>query len=389
MMSAYKYVLRTRNGRIQWKYAVITHYDPTDGSESPLSGKVHSMINSVVRKHVKSLAPTGDYTVTITADRFTGRILSTDVVRGLLRTKTKTVSAPATGFTKMANEFVAESTVKQQAELISKLKPSFLQIPKDKFAYLVRNVMRNKNTMIIGHQGSGKTTLVYELAKLFTGRTFEKINLGSTQDPRTTLIGRMGYDPDSGTKFHKSDFVMALMKPGAIILLDELSRAHPEAWNILLPVLDGQRYIRIEELAGTSEHIIEIAEGVTFIATANVGNKFTATRKLDAALTDRFMTLEMPVLDMMEEYTMLSAKFTPSPQLRQIAEVAHETRMAAKGDKMESFITSRMTVEAAELVLDGYSVKEAIEFAILPNFNSDVDGDQAFILKLMQSRQIV
>ena len=77
-------------------------------------------------------------------------------------------------------------------------------------------------------------------------------NLGATQDPRATLIGNTHFDQKKGTYFSESSFVQAIKTPNAVILLDELSRAHPDAWNILMTVLDGgQRYLRLDEADGS------------------------------------------------------------------------------------------------------------------------------------------
>jgi MoxR-like ATPase len=95
------------------------------------------------------------------------------------------------------------------------------------------------------------------------------------------------FDQKKGTYFSESSFVQAIKTPNAVILLDELSRAHPDAWNILMTVLDqGQRYLRLDEAEGSP--IVKVAEGVTFIATANIGNEYTSTRVIDRAILDRF-----------------------------------------------------------------------------------------------------
>ena len=107
--------------------------------------------------------------------------------------------------------------------------------------------------------------------------------MGSTQDPRATLIGNVHFEKSKGTYFSESLFVKAIQTPNAVILLDELSRAHPDAWNILMTVLDqGQRYLRLDEQDGQAT--INVAEGVTFVATANIGNEYTSTRVMDKAL---------------------------------------------------------------------------------------------------------
>jgi len=126
-------------------------------------------------------------------------------------------------------------------------------------------------------------------------REVHYFNLGATQDPRSTLIGNTHYNKDSGTYFSESLFVNAIQQENALILLDELSRAHPEAWNILMTVLDyGQRYLRLDEASGSET--VKVAEGVTFVATANIGNEYTSTRVMDKALMDRFTIVEMDVL---------------------------------------------------------------------------------------------
>jgi MoxR-like ATPase len=77
-------------------------------------------------------------------------------------------------------------------------------------------------------------------------------------------------------------------------LLDELSRAHPEAWNILMTVLDeGQRYLSLDE--DVDSPTIMVASNVSFIATANIGTEYTSTRVLDRALMDRFEIIEVDI----------------------------------------------------------------------------------------------
>ena len=76
-------------------------------------------------------------------------------------------------------------------------------------------------------------------------------------------------------------------------------------WNILMTVLDqGQRYLRLDEADGQAT--IKVAEGVCFVTHGNIGNEYTATRQLDKALMDRFVTIEMDTLSDEEEHGLLS-----------------------------------------------------------------------------------
>jgi MoxR-like ATPase len=78
-----------------------------------------------------------------------------------------------------------------------------------------------------------------------------------------------------------------------------------------MPVLDqGQRYLRLDEADG--QQTIKVAQGVTFIATANIGNEYTATRQLDKALMDRFTVIEMDLLNKENLYNKENREITIS-----------------------------------------------------------------------------
>ena len=127
------------------------------------------------------------------------------------------------------------------------LRPKTLVMPDLKWKYLVRSAMRAKNIMMTGAAGCGKTMAAKKLVEALDRPHFY-FNLGATQDPRGTLIGNTHFKKDTGTTFAESLFVKAIQTEDAVILLDEISRAHPEAWNILMTVLDqGQRYLRLDE----------------------------------------------------------------------------------------------------------------------------------------------
>ncbi len=176
-----------------------------------------------------------------------------------------------------------------------KLKPELLVMKELKWKYLVRSAVRGKNILMTGPAGCGKTMAAKSLVDSLSRPDFY-FNLGATQDPRATLIGNVHFDKGKGTYFSESLFVKAIQTPNAVILLDELSRAHPDAWNILMTVLDeGQRYLRLDEADGQAT--IKVAKGVTFVATANIGNEYTSTRVMDKALMDRFIIVEMDVLN--------------------------------------------------------------------------------------------
>jgi len=203
------------------------------------------------------------------------------------------------------------------------------------------------------------------------------------------LIGNVHFDKKKGTYFSESLFVKAISTPNAVILMDELSRAHPDAWNILMTVLDnGQRYLRLDEEDG--QKTINVAEGVTFVATANIGNEYTSTRVMDKALMDRFMVVEMDVLNEDEEFGLLSYMFphVDNELLKSVASIAHSTRVEAKSEngRFSNGVSTRTSVELAGLLFDGFGLDEASEVTIYPQYTEDggVESERTFIKQLVQ-----
>ena len=269
-----------------------------------------------------------------------------------------------------------------------KLKPKGLVMNSLKWKYLIRSAVRGKNIMMTGPAGCGKTLSAKSLINGLDRPNFY-FNLGATQDPRATLIGNVHFDKKKGTFFSESLFVKAIQTPNAVILLDELTRAHPDAWNILMTVLDyGQRYLRLDEADGQTT--VKVAEGVCFVATANIGNEYTATRQLDKALLDRFTVIEMDTLSDEEEHGLLAYMFptVDSDMLQNVAKIAFMTRTESltENPRISSGVSTRTSVEIAGVLFDGFSLEEAADITIYPQYDADggVDSERTFVKQIVQ-----
>lgn len=289
---------------------------------------------------------------------------------------------------------MANTDVTKMLEDCSSLRPNTLILDDLRWKYLIRSVLRGKNVMMIGPARCGKTKAAQAVAKALKREDkFFVFNLGSTQDARAALIGNTFFKKDSGTIFNQSPFAQAIQIPGAIILLDELSRGHHDAWNILMPVLDPtQRTMRLDE--ADENAFIRVAEGVTFIATANIGNEYTATRQMDKALTLRFPTMiEMQLLNEEQEMTLLDALYPGMTDeikvlYRRVCKIAEHTRMQVRKAeaRLETFIPTGTVIECAELLNDGFNLREIAEMVIYPNYSEEggMESQRTYIKQLVQ-----
>lgn len=278
-------------------------------------------------------------------------------------------------------------TVSKKSSYNSSTPPKDFYIDNLKWKFLVRNIEKGKNIMMTGPSGCGKTDATFKAAEAL-GREVMYFNLGATQDPRSTLIGNTHYNKDSGTYFSESSFVSAIQKENAVILLDELSRAHPEAWNILMTVLDPiQRYLRLDEKDDSPT--IKVADGVSFIATANIGMEYTATRVIDRAILDRFALIEMEPLSEENEFTLLKGKFPSIDDkvLNNLCSIVSSIRKEINSDtpRLSTMVSTRNTIEIAELLDDGFNLEDASQLLIYPLFPNDGnDSERVFVKQLIQ-----
>jgi len=280
-------------------------------------------------------------------------------------------------------------TIKLFDEIEKYKVPNDLIIKDIKWKIILRSILKGKNLMITGPQGAAKTLSLIKAAKAFPDRKFFVIPMGASQDPRATLIGNTHYDNLSGTFFSPSLFVRAIQTENAIILLDELSRQHLEATNILMSPLDySLRFLRIDE--DIDAPTIKVAKGVSFISTCNVGIQFTSTRLLDRAFKDRFIIIEMDLLKKHEEIKLLESKFpnVKSKEIEVIANISHEIREEANSDnpRINDIISTRTTIEMTEMLDDGFDLKSVIETLVFPFFSPDGgnESERTFIKQLVQ-----
>lgn len=255
----------------------------------------------------------------------------------------------------------------------------------DTWYLLVRNLKKNINTMLVGATGCGKTELTMLAAKKL-GRACHVYDMGSMYDPISGLLGVHRLNDQGTSVFDYAKFTQDIQEPG-IIVLDEFSRAPIMSNNILFPCLDSRRELPVEIAGGRDMRRIKVHPDCVFVATANVGSEYTGTNMLDRALVNRFFTIELHYMNEADEARVLcqrtgiagDAAFT-------IVMVANKIRNLYAKQELSDTVSTRETLMASELVVDGYDIVKAVELVFLPLFEgTNTEGERSIVRKLFAS----
>lgn len=255
------------------------------------------------------------------------------------------------------------------------------------YKVLERNIRKGTNTLILGQTGVGKTELVNNVAKRLS-LPITMFDMGTMSDPIMSLVGTHVIKVEDGhtfSRFVPSRFSQAIQKPG-IILMDELSRASATANNLLFPCTDFRRELSMEYCFDNCTPI-KVNKNCVFIATANVGSQYTGTNKLDRALLDRFMLLEVDPLTVAEVKKVISNQY-PSIDLVKLARIVDCFK--AINDAHDTYSISfnlsiRHLKMVAELVVDGFTVYDSF-YALCKGIGGK-DGLKALELILGQTKK--
>lgn len=244
----------------------------------------------------------------------------------------------------------------------------------------------SRHTLILGPSGSGKTEIAARSAAAF-GRELHTFNFGAMSEPRTSLIGSIHFNPETGTNFASSRFVRALQTRRAVILLDEINRCERDAYNILIPLLDGQRVIALDEHPDSP--VVELAEEVCFFATANVGSEYVGAETLDKAIKDRFSTVIplwfAPLEDEVDLLLQRVCGLEPTDAIK-LCQFANRQRELWREGEFTEVISTRSLLAAAQQIPIGVSVDEAITYCVVNHFSDEgcEHSDRTKLRQLLQ-----
>jgi MoxR-like ATPase len=233
---------------------------------------------------------------------------------------------------------------------------------------LTELVNSGKNVLLTGATGCGKTTLAIEVAEEL-GLNPIVINMGSTQDARSSLLGYFTLKGGE-TIFQEADFLNAIQEPNTCIVLDELSRASDDAFNIVFPILDFRQEVRVDEK--DESRVVPVADNVKFLATANIGVEYSSARSLDRALQDRFLSFNIPYLKGTQVKSYVRKMFNKeiAEQSQPLFKIYDYTHKMFEQAKLSTRISTRMVLDVIPLV-GKFELKDILDHVVLSMFKQD------------------
>jgi MoxR-like ATPase len=229
------------------------------------------------------------------------------------------------------------------------------------YEIIKHNIAHCVNTMLIGPTGTGKTEVISNIAQVFN-LPLIIFDMGTMTDPIMGLVGTHVITVKDGvthSEFKRSRFSEIIQEPG-IILLDEISRAGAQANNLLFPCLDFRKELPMEYSFHDTTPV-SVHPQCVFFSTANMGSQYTGTHKLDRALLDRFMLIEMDTLKKQEIEDTIAAEF-PSLKTEEITKLV-KVFQSINNEHDEFRISFNLSIRhlktIARLVSNGFTIYDS------------------------------
>lgn len=252
-------------------------------------------------------------------------------------------------------------------------------IEKELLQAILINLHTNKNVLLIGDKGVGKTTLCYKLAGSL-GAAITKVDVGTFKHGNDLFGSDAAVDKES--KFIRSNFsrfvdrAMIAHQAGLptmfIVILDEVNRVHQKNNQTLQGLLDWTRQVTITTAEGST--VIKLPPNIKIIATMNQGAKFEVFR-MDPSLIERFAPIRISQMPFEFEVQMLTHDATfggiDEKIARQIVHVARNLRAAEHGNQIDFAPSYRFCQVAAGYRKFGIPLELACQLAFLEIYEGD------------------
>ncbi len=262
------------------------------------------------------------------------------------------------------------------------LNPAYL-FP-ERFADIVRDIVENRRVMLIGHTGTGKTSLIEQVAARSRHGVL-RVNMNG----QTTIGDFVGFWTVKGGETLWVDGVLpTAMRAGWWLIVDEIDFAEPSILAVLTAVLEPRGRLLLKE---KGNEIVAPHADFRLFATANAVGAMSGFRHLyqganlmNEAFLDRWRVYLMDYLSPDEEADVLvrtlGNRMSPS-MARTLAAIAADCRAAFVREDLASAFSTRRLIDWAELMLRSGDPERAAGPAIYAKVSAE---DAALIRSIVR-----
>ncbi|MGH8781682.1 AAA family ATPase [Paraburkholderia sp.] len=236
--------------------------------------------------------------------------------------------------------------------LVPAINPAYL-FP-ERFDDIVEDIVENRRVMLIGHTGSGKTSLIEQIA----ARAQYGV-LRSNMNGQTTVGDFVGFWTVKGGETVWVDGVLpTAMRDGHWLIVDEVDFAEPAILAVLTAVLEPGGRLLLKE---KGNDIVAPHPSFRLFATANAVGAMSQFRHLyqganlmNEAFLDRWRVYLIDYLAPDEEADVLVRTLAPhlTPAMaRTLAAIAADCRAAFAREDLASAFSTRRLLDWAQLML--------------------------------------
>ena len=224
----------------------------------------------------------------------------------------------------------------------------------ERFDEIIEDIVENRRIMLIGHTGSGKTSLIEQVA----ARAHYGV-IRSNMNGQTTIGDFVGFWTVKGGETVWVDGVLPVaMRTGAWLIIDEIDFAEPAILAVLTAVLETSGRLMLKE---KGNEIVAPHPNFRLFATANAVGAMSQFRHLyqgsnlmNEAFLDRWRVYLIDYLSPQEEAQVLMQTLAPAmtmPMAHTLAAIAADCRAAFAREDLASAFSTRRLLDWAQLMV--------------------------------------
>ncbi len=243
---------------------------------------------------------------------------------------------------------------------------------------LLYGIRENKNILLTGHSGTGKTTLIEEVAKHKKANVYT-ISCDIELD-KSEFLGH--HIVDSGKTVWVEGLLPKAMKEGAWFVFDELNMGKSEVFSSTHSVFDHRRTLTLKE---NNNEVIKAHKDFRIFATMNPN--YAGTMELNFAFRRRWqLIIPLEYLNPEDEKQLLIERTGIHSDIAdKLVKIGNDTRKMFDNNKINYPVSTAHLLEFAQILTNTKSEIDILECAKITLNTTDDKTEMEDILNVVRN----